>query len=229
MPVSLSTLVQLLRDLHEELRTCIDRENPPSIKEPILLGDFIVEAYNNYLAQAKGLCDDPIVQSLPEMVPSGAAGMEEESKKERHSRRLQKMGEVSLATRSLLTALQGATKHSKPSEPNEVPAAMALLQSLEVALGYGTQTRESCNALVDQYNRCLALLQGVLQDPVLESVFPRLEQVTADVTELQGRFSELRMAQHALFSYIAKLRASGRLAVPDHEGDSMADAETGGS
>ncbi len=60
MPVSLSTLVQLLRDLHEELRTCIDRENPPSIKEPILLGDFIVSAYNNYLAQAKSLCDDSI-------------------------------------------------------------------------------------------------------------------------------------------------------------------------
>ena len=76
MPASLSTLVQLLRDFHGELRACLDRENSQSIKEPILLGDFIAEAYNSYLSQAKDLCDDPIVQSLPEITPSGSTGME---------------------------------------------------------------------------------------------------------------------------------------------------------
>ena len=115
----------------------------------------------------------------------------------------------------------------KPSEPKELRETQTLLTSLEIALGYGTETKEAYNAIADQYNRCLVLLQGVLQDPVLQSVFPRLEQVTTDANELQNRFSELRRARHALYGYIANFRASGRLTTLGSEGDSVADTDTG--
>jgi RNA polymerase sigma-70 factor (ECF subfamily) len=136
----------------------------------------------------------------------------QEQRKESAGLRLQKMAEVSLATRSLLTALQGAANSPSPSEPQELSAAMALLDSVSAELGHGGKTAESVNAILDQYNRCLGVLQGAMGDPVLQDLFPRLERVTGDTKAMQDRLSELRMAQHALKAYVERLRASGRLA-----------------
>jgi hypothetical protein len=225
MAVSLSTLIQLLQDLYEELKTCLERENPPSIKEPIVLGEFIVEAYNRYLRQAKELCADPMVQSMPELVPAGSPPEDEEGGVREAGPRLQQMGEVSLATRSLLTALRAAAKQGTPGEPNEVPAAISLLSSLEVALEHNTiWTPESTNALVDQYNRCLEILEGAVEDPVLTAVFPRLDYVTGGTTDHQARLSELRIAHRALRDYLIRRRGAGRLAYPPPETDGTGDS-----
>lgn len=212
MAVTMPTLIQLLQDLCDELKRCLERESRPSRKDPIVLGDFIVDAYNRYLARAKELSDEPMVHALPEVVPLGPVAPDPERDVLRGDPRLGKMAEVALAARSLQTALQGVVKKAEPSEPPEVSAVLALLQSIEVALALNTGSPESLNVLVDQYNRCLGIAQEAVRDRVLESVFAPLQHTAGGEEETEARFTELRTAQKALFTYLVRLRQSGRLA-----------------
>lgn len=124
MAVTMPTLIQLLQDLCDELKRCLERESRPSRKDPIVLGDFIVDAYNRYLARAKELSDEPMVHALPEVVPLGPVAPDPERDVLRGDPRLGKMAEVALAARSLQTALQGVVKKAEPSEPPEVSAVL---------------------------------------------------------------------------------------------------------
>lgn len=166
MQMDLETLTKLLSELHEELTVCIEHEQniavvsvggPPSnyqSQDPILLGDFIVDAYNNYLACTKEVCDDPIIQRMPEIEKLGDVDYDaipdsvvaDETNQHEHiavvkgisigkNPRLQKMREVAFATKQLQTTLKGVIKTEESQAQSETVGVMTLLENLGEQIG----------------------------------------------------------------------------------------------
>jgi len=219
MAAALPTLIQLLRDLHEELRTCLERENPPPIKEPILLGDFIVDAYNAYLRQAKAVCDDTLVQALPEVRPSAPAESQPQTPEMRA--RLDKMTEVAFSAKRLLALLEGVVAAPAAAEPPELAAALGLLDSLKHFLSHGEAVRNT-GLLIDQYNRAVGMLHEALHDAVLSEVFAPLAHAPAEAGPevLHGKLMEVWMAHTAVRSYLQRRGETGSPRRPADAGPS---------
>jgi hypothetical protein len=207
MPTDMPTLIDLLRDLRDEINACLMRENRPSIKDPIILGDFVVEAYNRYLAQAKEACEDPLVQALE---PIAIVGECEEHPPESAAQqqgshpRLQKMAEVKIAARSLHIILAGPDAPPAASRPAHTEVVLGVLRGLMREV---RRSGPECplDAVVNQYNSLLAYLHEETSDPVFARLFPPLHGGT------EGALSqpEARMAVEALKVYVQRARVPG--------------------
>jgi hypothetical protein len=230
MATSLTTLVQLLRDLYDEVNACLEREGAPGEgKVPLALGDYIVVTYNTYLTGAKGLVEDPLIQAMPKIHswdPSDSGQVPAAGPKQaRHQeRQLQKMAEVRLAARALGTVLEGLTASPAAGQTPEAAVALSQLDSLDAELRmrvdhssreFGGASREfgAEQGLVDQYNRALKILQEELSDPVLDKLFVPLPDVADDsggereaMNARREAMASLRMAVQTLKDYLARGR-----------------------
>jgi hypothetical protein len=229
--------MKLLQEFHEELITCMEHEQsialvsvggPPShsqVHDPILLGDFIVDAYNNYLAHAKDTCDDPIIQRMSEIEKLGEVDYDaipdsllaDETDRHEHiaivkgilmgrNPRVQKMREVALATKQLLTVLEGLIESEDAKTQNEIAGVMTLLENLGQQIGRAQEEGEgSIRHLVEEYNRCLEIVLEGSEDAVLARMFRPLEPVVDEAATYRDKLSELRLAQSGLLSYLQKM------------------------
>lgn len=231
MTMNINTLIKLLKNFQEELHVCIDHRDKEGTasgnimerSDPILLGDFIVEGFNNYLAAAKSCCDDPIVQALLPVEPlKGTAGAPDSERIGGHPR-LQKMHEVALATRQLATCLEQAIQTGQAGTYSEVAGVMALLESLgdqlrdleqDIADAKLTgrrvedhQWREAIHPLLEAYNYYVSIVLEQIDDPVLRKLFRPLEP-----DESRGYnylLSQVKLAQAGLFAYLRKTAERG--------------------
>jgi hypothetical protein len=238
--MDLETLTRLLQNFHEELKVCMERtQDAPGIdgvereiSDPILLGDFIVDAYNSYLASAKATCDNSIIQSMPEIQKLGeadhAAGDTEGQGAPHFIRpghrdveiplvggnpRLQKMREVALAARQLQTALEGVVKTGKSKTQSAIAGVTTLLENLgEHIIAAQDEAKYSMVPhLVGEYNRCLAIVLEDSEDPITAKMFHSLETNAEDEASYEGKLSELRLAQSGLLNYLQKMQERSAL------------------
>ena len=217
MQMDLETLIKLLQELHQELTICMENmiDGPFKTPDPILLGDFIIDAYNSYLAAAKAACDHPIIQAMPEVEKlAHVADEEEDTKRVGKNPRLQKMREVAFATKQLQTVLEGEIKTREAKTQSEIVGVMALLGNLGEQIGYTQETirenpevgEQSVRHLVEEYNRYLGIaMEATEDDTVLAKMFNPLEPVVDETTSYQDKLSELRLAQSGLLSYLQKM------------------------
>jgi len=219
MQMDLETLIKLLQELHQELKTCMENEEPMSgMADPILLGDFIVDAYNSYLASAKTNCDNHIIQAMPEIEKVKVDQLVDDAH-DKHNElvgknpRLQKMREVAFATKQLQTVLEGAIKTEEAKTHSEIVGVMTLLENLGGQIGHAQEAirenpeegGQSVRRLVEEYNRYLGIVLETTDDAVLAKMFSPLEPVVDESTSYQGKLSELRLAQSGLLSYLQKM------------------------
>lgn len=234
------TLTKLLRSFHEELEVCMEQKQDlpgvdgveRQISDPILLGDFIVDAYNGYLAAAKAAFDDPIIQGMPEIQNLGETdhivGDTERQTIQRSVRdyddheiplvgwnpRLQKMREVALATKHLLTVLEGMKQATDAKTQNEIVGAMTLLENLGEHIKHAQETLKEnpeqderlVRRLIVEYNKCLEIVLEQREDAVLAKMFQPLEAAVEEGTSYQIILPELRLAQSGLLRYLLKTR-----------------------
>jgi hypothetical protein len=221
MQMDLETLIKLLQNFHEELTICLENKqagefpDTDEMADPILLGDFIVDTYNNYLASTKSACEHPVIQTLPEM-----ENLIETNQVDYDIRRgvgklprLQKMREVAFATKQLLTVLEGMVETEKSKTQSEIVGVMTLLENLgeqiekaRVAIRESPEEGgQSIRRLVEEYNRHLVLVLETKEDTVLTKMFSPLEPVVDESTSYQDKLSELRLAQSGLLSYLKKM------------------------
>jgi hypothetical protein len=234
--MDLETLTKLLRSFHEELEVCMEQKQDlpgddgveRQISDPILLGDFIVDAYNGYLAAAKAAFDDPIIQGMPEIQNLGETdhviGDTERQTIQRSVRdyddheiplvgwnpRLQKMREVALATKQLLTVLEGMKQATDAKTQNGIAGVMTLLRNLGEHIEHAQKAlRESpeqieqlVRRLIVEYNRCLEIVLEQREDAVLARMFQPLEASVGEGTSYRIILPELRLAQSGLLSYL---------------------------
>jgi hypothetical protein len=238
--MDLGTLTKLLRSFHEELEVCMEQKQDlpgddgveRQISDPILLGDFIVDAYNGYLAAAKAAFDDPIIQGMPEIQNLGETdhivGDTERQTIQRSVRdyddheiplvgwnpRLQKMREVALATKQLLTVLEGMKQATDAKTQNGIAGVMTLLENLGEHIGYAQETLKEnpeqddqlVPHLIVEYNQCLEIVLEQREDAVLAKMFQPLEAAVEEGMSYQIMLPELRLAQSGLLSYLQKMR-----------------------
>ena len=223
MQTDVETLTKLLKELHQELKTCMENEEPTSgMADPILLGDFIVDAYNSYLASAKANCDNPIIQSMPEIEKVIKVNPLVDDAHDKHNTRdmrvgknpqLQKMREVAFATRQLQTVLEGVIKTEAAKAQSEIFGMMTLLENLVGQIEHAQEAirenpeegGQSVRHLVEEYNRYLGIVLETTDDAVLAKMFSPLEPVVDESTSYQEKLSELRLAQSGLLSYLQKM------------------------
>ena len=220
MQTDLETLTKLLQELHQELKTCMENEEPNSgMADPILLGDFIVDSYNSYLASAKITCDNTIIQAMPdiEKVDGLADDAHDDTPDNRDDGRvgknpqLQKMREVAFATKQLQTVLEGEMKTREAKTEGEIFGAMTLLENLgeqmeqEDAIREDSDSGDFLRSLLEEYNRCLGIVLESEEDTVLPKLFRPLEVAFGETTSYQEKLSELRLAQSGLLSYLKKM------------------------
>ena len=238
MQMDLEILTKLLQNFHEELKTCMEHEQdvivavvggPPQqcqAQDPILLGDPIVDMYNNYLAQAKGACDNPIIQRMPEIEKLGEGDYVSNDTEHKaipdsapfgqnisifkgnpigKNPRFQKMREVAFATKQLLTVLESAIKTSEAKIQSEIVGLTTLLENLGQQIAYvlamGEGGGQAVQPLITEYNRYLGLVLEAVDDPVLAKLFHPLE---SDGDDSHRKLYELRLAQSGLLSYLRK-------------------------
>lgn len=215
-------LVKVLNHFHEELTVCMDHKNahgPFKNSDPIMLGDFIVDAFNDYLHTAQRLTDHPMVLQMQalERVPPDVRDSPEEIGR---NPRVQKMHELALATKNLILFLEGAirTGHTPARRTNR--GVVILLESigqqlealnehhhlahLQGARFEDEYWRASLTPIVDMYNQALALIvsDADTDDPILSTLFHPL---TVDASLSFGHvFSQVNVAHGCLLSYIRR-------------------------
>jgi len=236
--MDLKTLARLLRSFHEELEVCMEQKQgvlgsdgaEHQISDPILLGDFIVDAYNGYLAAAKAAFDDSIIQGMPEIQKRIVGDTERQAPRsirdyDDHeiplvgwNPRLQKMREVALATKQLLTVLEGMKRATDAKTQNEIAGVMILLENLGEHIGHAQETlrqnpeqdEQLVRRLIVEYNRCLEIMLEQREDAVLAKMFQPLEAAVEEGTSYQTILPELRLAQSGLLSYLQKMHERWR-------------------
>jgi hypothetical protein len=220
MQTDLNTLIKLLQALHQEVETCMTNRSIGGSLDPIILGDFIVDAYNSYLASAKTICDDPTIQSLANIEKLGDIS---DIQSKVRDPRLHKMHEVAFVTKQLLTLLEGMVRTGKAGVQSEIIGVMSVLESLDRQIaeakmpllvkaaqgGEGQKVdRQLVHYLVEEYNRCLTMVLEITKDPVLAKLFRPLElvnELSASESDYQKKLSELGIAQSSLLSYLKKM------------------------
>ena len=209
MQIDLSTLMELLQNLYQELKTCIEHkigDGPFEVADPIWLGDFIVDAYNSYLVAAKTACDHPVIQGFPEIEKLAYVAHEaDDTKRVGKNPRLHKMHEVAFATKQLATILEGDIRARESKAHSEIVGLTMLLENLGQQLPHiqaiGEEGGQSVQPLVAEYNRYLGMVLETVDDPVLAKLFRPLE---LDGDDSHKKLSELRLAQSGLLSYLRK-------------------------
>ena len=221
MQMDLETLTKLLQNFHEELTICLENKQAgefpgtDEMADPILLGDFIVDTYNNYLASAKSACEHPVIQMLPEIEKLMETNQMDYDIRRGIGKlpRLQKMREVAFATKQLLTVLESMIETEKSKSQSEIMGVMTLLENLGEQIGHAQEAirenpqegGQSVRHLVEEYNRYLGVVLETGEDAVIEKMFRPLEPVVDETTSYQGKLSELRLAQSGLLSYLRKM------------------------
>ena len=217
MQMDLETLIKLLQNFHEELTICIEYEDskgtPFKSKDPILLGDFIMDAYNSYLGAAKTACENPIIQAMPEVEKLDYVANDDSGSVGKNPR-FQKMHEIAFMARQLQTVLEGEVKTREAKTQSEIVGVMALLDNLgeqiehaqEIIRENPEEGEQSVRHLAEEYNRYLGIaMEATEDDVVLAKMFSPLEPVVDETTSYQDKFSELRLAQSGLLSYLQKM------------------------
>ena len=199
MQMDLSTLMELLQNLYQELETCMKHkigDGPFEVADPIWLGDFIVDAYNSYLATAKTASDHPVIQGFPEVEKLAYVADEaDDTKRVGKNPRLHKMHEVAFATKQLATILEGDIRARKSKAQSEIVGLTTLLENLGQQLPHIQaigEDSQSVQPLVAEYNRYLGMVLETVDDPVLAKLFCPLE---LDGDDSHKKFSEFRLAQ----------------------------------
>lgn len=166
-----NVLIQLLNDLHQELTTCLEFKSDQGFKDPILLGDFIVDTYNTYLSQAKTIGEDSFINSLKDIEPWNVnhGSVEQKTK-------IAKMREILFATQTLRTLLEQKTTSEQDNIENELLGIISLLESLGQQL-HPTITLDgnTVKFLAAEYNRCLSMVLQIIKEPFLNTLFQPLE------------------------------------------------------
>jgi hypothetical protein len=225
----IATLTKLLQDLHQELKTCMEHKRRSGGVEgdeadPILLGDFVVDAYNSYLSSAKSTFDDPVIQTIPQIDMLGEVDYDlAQIRRVGDHPRLRKMHEVAFAARKLLIFLENAEKSEKARAESEMSGAITLIENLGEQIEKITelhakmdmtnnffQKEKNTDAgrlaqpLIDEYNRCLTVVLEASDDPVMSKLFRPLEYGKEDEKSFSYRIVELKLAQSGLLSYLEK-------------------------
>jgi hypothetical protein len=220
------TLKKLLQNFLEELEVCMEHTQVlpglnSKIADPILLGDFTVDAYNKYLAVAKTASDNPIIQGTLEIQKLGeadyAAGdteyYDDEIPLVGKNPRLQKMREVAFATKQLLTVLEGMKQATDAKTQNEIAGVTTLLENLGEHIVQARralkenpeQDERLVRRLIVEYNQCLEIVLEQREDAVLARMFQPLEASLGEGTSYRIILPELRLAQSGLLSYLQKM------------------------
>ena len=214
MQIDIEILTELLSEFHHELKTCMENKQHDKLPDPILLGDFIVDTYNRYLAAARSACEHPLIQTMPEIEKLGEAGtVDYDAKKGVGSLpQLSKMREVAMATKQLQTILEGGVEIKADEPQREIAGVVTLLENLGEQIGQvydefhrdpqTESSRPSLN-LVMEYNRYLAVVLEATDDSVIPKMFRPLEE--GDKVSTQARLSEVKLAQSGLLSYLSAM------------------------
>lgn len=219
MQMEIETLTKLLSKLHQELKTCMENKQKRGFEEelhdPIFLGDFIVDTYNEYLAAARSACEHPLIQTMPEIEKLGEADpVDYDIEKGVGSHpRLIKMREVALAAEQLQTILAESIQMKAGEAQSEFAGVVTLLENLGEQIEQANRpelgrildnsegSRQSVQYLVSEYNRYLATVLETTADSVIKKMFHPLE-VGDEGTSDQAKLSEVRLAQSGLLSYL---------------------------
>ena len=213
MAVSINTLVSLLEELCQEIEFCLSFQSRPARPSPILVGDFAVDAYNNYLALAKEISDEGLIRSFTEIEKLGDYERPLEREGDWGSDpRMHKMREVSFSAKRLLTLMQDKAETQSQGSEGAI-AVIALLEGLgkEIErvrqLGREPIERfdEFVKSLVDTYNRYLEVALVGIEDPVFRGLFEKLDFGEAGSMTTEARLMELGMAQSSLLRYLRKV------------------------
>lgn len=227
------TLAKLISDFRDELKKCMENtEGLTGESQPVLLGDFIVDMYNNYLSQAKAICEDPIIQGMIEIDKEPMEMVDEQHHdgdrriarmhREMHrDKRLAKMHEVYIASGQLLTCLSGAVKSGKAGPQSQLVGVIGLIENLGRQIddirGRAVDAEDEimycqvAQRFVKEYNRYLSLVHESADDAVLKELFQPLEPLEegATVTACKGKIQEVWMAQSSLISYLTRMYGRG--------------------
>ena len=230
------TLIRLLASFRRDVEMCIENESKDfmlsqpggdggqsNVADPILLGDFVVDAYNRYLEQARGLTDNPVVDALASVTPLGAAGgapegARDDSRPRTHGAdpRLGKMAEVMLATGQLLTALEAEASEATAARTDTLATLISAIDALGGPIGdardaldqaHGETTGtmgEAVAALVERYNTYADLVHETCDDPIVPRLFGRIDTDDAGTSRL---LAELATRTDSLVAYLRKLVA----------------------
>ena len=213
-----TTLIRLLDDLHAELRMCIENRIAnvvAPIADPILLGDFIVDAYNDYLMTAKESFGNAAIQRLPEIEKLGDLDgdfepLDGQKKGVGYHPRLHKMVEVSIASKRLKTLLEGGVEAKVERAGTAVDGAMMLLENLDehvmrmIPLEAMGDREQVVARLVREYNRSLEAVVDATDDPVLSKMFQPLD--VGDTAEHpHAKLTELKLTLGGLMRYLRQV------------------------
>lgn len=223
MATDIITLIKLLKNFHEELTMCMnhtDQKGTASgdimhVSSPVLLGDFIVDTFNTYLASARERCDDPLVHGLTSIEKTGEVSGADEGFQ------LQKMHEVALATTQLLTCLEQSVETGHGGHQSEMMGIIVLLESLGEELSELSHhideaklTRrpvrddewwDATIPFLDAYNRYLGIAVEQINDPVLRELFRPIEP--DDTKTYMHHLSLTKLAHNGLLNYLKKKQA----------------------
>ncbi|MAF10860.1 hypothetical protein CMK11_10470 [Candidatus Poribacteria bacterium] len=229
------TLIRLLTSLRDDVEMCIQNESkdfmlaqpyaagdggPSEVADPILLGDFVVDTYNRYLAQAVEATDDAMVRALPTIAPLGAAPVDaappqDQSRPRTHGAdpRLAKMTEVLMASGQLLAVLQaqeseGENKHADTLE-TLLTALTSLMEQLDGTRQGHTEdmVREAACPLAERYNAYLDLVVETCDDPIVPRLFTKIDVRGEHADDAKGTRvrAELAASGASLIAYLRRL------------------------
>ena len=208
MQMDVATLTKLLGEFHGELKTCMENRLH-ELPDPILLGDFIVDTYNRYLAAGKSAYEHPIIQTMPEIEKlRGTDPVEYEIQKGVGNHpRLGKMREVAMGAKQLQTLLEGGVEMKADKAQRELAGVVTLLKNLGEQIGQvgvlddSEASRQTVQHVVKQYNHYLATALRATDDSVIPKMFRPLT-VGDERTSPHAKLSEVRLAQTGLLSYL---------------------------
>ena len=224
------TLMKLLADLHDELKKCMGNSTIAGAADPIMLGDFIVDAYNAYLAGAKALYEDPTIQNMAEVERTAMSVNTEEYRSASkhaskhgmdrigHDPRVLKLHELSFKSKQLLVLLEGMSSAEDIVKESQVSAVIALLDGLLTQIQDVQRSldetqegnAETTQGLIREYHRCLEVVT-VDGDTVLINTFQPLDEyVTDDIVACRSKLTEVRVAASGLLTYLSKAQERGR-------------------
>ena len=211
MAISIETLVRLLEELCQEIQFCLSFESRPARPSPILVGDFAADAYNGYLALAKEACEDPVIQSLPEIKKLGDGDYSEYEGNWGSDPRMHKMREVSFSARRLLALMQG--KAESESQGRQGTLAVAVLleglgEQIERMTAPGRPGIERypdrVRSLVEAYNGYLEVVRKSVTDPVFNQLFKPLSYGEGAEQNADAMLADLSVAQSSLLKYLSR-------------------------
>ncbi|MEO2003343.1 MAG: hypothetical protein ABGY41_04540 [Candidatus Poribacteria bacterium] len=239
------TLIRLLLALQRDVDACIQHESQDfmlskpgagaggqtTVADPILLGHFIVDAYNRLLTDARAISSSPFLASMPSVGPlSGDTPYDDtphdESRPRTHGAdpRLGKMAEVLLAAGQLLAVLDGEASGASEARNETVETLIVAVEALgqQVTAGPGVggprepaMVLEAACALAERYNAYLDLVIETCEDPIVARLFPRIDidHARAEDAAGAGTLAALSADTTSLAAYLRKLIARSQPAL----------------